>query len=155
MLPRFTFFLGLWLVLNGPNLAGIIVGLPAAVLVSWLSTQLLPPSHRCLHLSTALFLGWFFLRNSLIAGLDVAWRAFHPHLPLRPGLVEVECSLPHGPQRDVHLAIGSMLPGSLPVADTMDGRILLHCLDTQQPVAEQMACQENLLRKAWRKKGDA
>ena len=35
--------------------------------------------------------------------------------------------------------MGSLMPGSLPVAEDEDGRIVLHCLDSEQPLAGQMA----------------
>lgn len=148
VLFRFVFFTALWLTLDGAKPAGLIVGLPAAALAAWLSVRLLPPGGRRIRPGAALALAWHFIRSSIAAGVDVAWRAFHPRMPLRPGLVEAACTLPHGTRRDMHLALGSLLPGSLPVGDIEDGRVVLHCLDTRQPVDAQMARQEKLLRRA-------
>lgn len=151
MVTRFAFFAVLWIVLDGGKVAGLVVGMPAAALASWLSVRLWPSGCGRLRLGTLgamTAMGWYFVRNSVVAGVDVAARAFHPRLPLRPGFVEVDCALPEGARRDGLLALSSLLPGSLPVAETTKGRIVLHCLDTEQPTAEQMAELERKFCKA-------
>jgi multicomponent Na+:H+ antiporter subunit E len=80
--------------------------------------------------------------------VDVAIRAFHPRLPLRTGFVTCECRIPTGSQRDLFLSMGSLMPGTLPVAEE-HGRIELHCLDTEQPVAQQTADHEARLVRAF------
>jgi multicomponent Na+:H+ antiporter subunit E len=54
---------------------------------------------------------------------------------------------PKGSQRDLFLGMASLMPGTLPVRDE-DGRIVLHCLDTEEPVAGQMADHEARLVRA-------
>jgi hypothetical protein len=44
--------------------------------------------------------------------------------------------------------MSSLMPGSLPVAEDEDGRIVLHCLDTEQTLAEQMTDHEARLVRA-------
>ena len=83
-----------------------------------------------------------------MAGMDVAIRAFHPRLPLRTGFVTCECGIPAGSRRDLFLGMGSLMPGTLPVAEDEDGRVVLHCLDTGQPLAGQMADHEARLVRA-------
>lgn len=95
-----------------------------------------------------LSLGWHFLWSSIVAGVDVAVRAFHPRLPLRTGFVTCECGIPAGSRRDLFLGMSSLMPGSLPVAEDKDGRIVLHCLDTEQPLARQMVDHEARLVRA-------
>jgi multicomponent Na+:H+ antiporter subunit E len=145
---RFSAFLILWLVLDGVNLGGLLIGLPAAALAAWISIHLLSPSPGRPRLIALLSMGWHFLWSSVMAGVDVAIRAFHPQLPLRAGFVTCECGIPAGSRRDLFLAMGSLMPGSLPVAEDGDGRIVLHCLDTGQPQAEQMADHEARLVRA-------
>ncbi len=147
MVFRFFFFLALWLILDGAKFVGLIIGIPAAGLTSWLSVRLYPPVPSRFCIIPALSLLWFFLRHSIVAGVDVAWRALHPRLPLCPGFVEVECDIPKGVQRDVHLAMCSLLPGSLPVENKENQSVVLHCLDTRQPVATLMKQQEKLLQR--------
>ena len=137
-----------WLVLDGVKLAGLLIGLPAAALAAWVSIRLFPPSRTRPRLPGLLSLGWHFLWNSIVAGVDVAIRAFHPRLPLHTGFVTCECRIPAGSRRDLFLSMSSLMPGSLPVAEDEDGRIVLHCLDTEQPLAGQMADHEARLVRA-------
>ena len=145
---RFFAFLILWLVFDGPKAAGLLLGLPSAALATWISIQLLPPSRRRRRLMALLSLGWHFLWSSVVAGVDVAVRAFHPRLPLRTGFVSCHCAIAAGSRRDLFLGMASLMPGSLPVGEEEDGRIVLHCLDTDQPLARQMADHETRLVRA-------
>lgn len=147
MLLRFGLLAIFWLVLDGAKLAGLLIGLPTAFLAAWASVKLLPPGNEKLRPGALVALIWHTLRESVVAGWDVAVRAFHPRLPLRTGFVKVPCGISQGPERDLLLAISGLMPGSLPVEDAK-GEIVLHCLDTDQPVAEQMAEQETRLRRA-------
>jgi hypothetical protein len=55
-----------------------------------------------------------FFRQTFVAGMDVAWRALHPNLPLQTGFVVFSSDLPHGPARTTFLTIASLMPGTLP-----------------------------------------
>lgn len=152
---RFFIYLVLWLVLDEGKLAGLVIGLPAAALAAWLSLRLLPPSRLRLSLRASVSLGCHFVWSSIVAGVDVALRAFHPKLPLRTGFVTCECRIPAGARRDFFLGLSSLMPGSLPVEESEGGRIVLHCLDTEQPQAAQLADNEARLRRAWGGSSDA
>jgi multicomponent Na+:H+ antiporter subunit E len=95
-----------------------------------------------------LLLGLHFIWGSIVAGVDVAWRAFHPRLPLRPGFVTYACRIPAGTVRDLFLAMTSLMPGSLPTDVDERGVLLMHSLDTEQPLADQMADNEARLLRA-------
>ena len=100
-------------------------------------------------------LGRHFIWGSIVAGVDVARRAFHPRLPLRPGFVTYTCRVPAGTTRDLFLAMTSLMPGSLPTDVDERGVLLMHCLDTDQPLADQMADTEaRLLRALERARGE-
>jgi multicomponent Na+:H+ antiporter subunit E len=88
-----------------------------------------------------------FLWQSVLAGIDVARRALHPRLPLATGLVTYRADLPRGQARNTFATITSLLPGTVPLADD-DAGITYHCLDTTQPVAEQLATEERAYAKA-------
>jgi multicomponent Na+:H+ antiporter subunit E len=139
---RTTMFLILWLVFDEGKLAGLVIGLPAAVLAAVISLRLLPPSSTRLRLGQMISLVWHFVGSSVVAGVDVAFRAFDPRLPLQRGFLTCDCKIPAGPRRDLFLAMSSLMPGSLPVEENKDGRIVLHCLDTNQNLADQMADNE-------------
>lgn len=138
---RFVAFGLLWLVLDHAKPAGLLIGLPAAALAAWVSVRLLPAGGARLRWRALPAFAGHFLWDSVVAGVDVARRAFHPQLPLRTGFVEVSCGLPPGPQRDGFLAVASLMPGSLPVGDDGTG-VTLHCLDVEHAVAGQMAALE-------------
>ena len=147
-MARVLWFIALWFALSGFRLADFPAALVAIVAAAWVSLRLLPPGHAR---PSALALGRFALRfaqQSLVAGLDVAWRALDPRLPLRPGFVTYEVRLPQGPARSAFLTLMSLLPGSLPAWQHEDGKITIHCLDVDQPVAAQMAEEEKLFVRA-------
>jgi len=85
-----------------------------------------------------------FLQDSLVAGADVARRALDPKLPLRPGFVLHTVGLPPGAARNMFTTLMSLLPGTVPTGSDERGRILIHCLDVEQPVAAQLAAAEAL-----------
>ena len=128
-----------WFALTGPDPAALLPALVAVSLGTWLSLRLLPPVGWLRLWRVALLLPAFLWR-SLLGALDVAARALHPRLPVAPGWVEVPSRLP-GRGR---VALGgsfSLMPGTL-AAGTRGGRLLVHCLDTREPVAELIAAEE-------------
>ncbi len=148
MLVRAVAFLLLWLVLAGwhaEDLPAIVIAVAAATLVS---LRLMPPGARRVSL---VGIGWLVLRfpyQSVVAGVDVAVRALAPQMKLKPGFVTVPLRLPQGVARDGFTALASLMPGTLPVDSDADGSVLVHCLDTDQSVAVQMAAEEALFARA-------
>ncbi|MFN3945097.1 MAG: Na+/H+ antiporter subunit E [Allosphingosinicella sp.] len=147
MAKRFAIFFGLWLVLTGAAPGGLPFGLAAAAAGVWVSVRLAPPAERPLRLLRLLMLAPGFFRRALAGGADVAWRAFHPKLPLRPGWIRYRPRLPAGAPRVVLGGEISLLPGTL-VAGEEGDRLLVHCLDAGLPVAAQIAEEEERLGKA-------
>ena len=137
-------FLVLWLILAGLNPGDLPAAAVAVVAATWTSLRLLPPRGSRLSLPGIARLALHFPRQSLMAGIDIARRAFDPRLPLRPGFVTVSLRLPPGMRRDAFCAFASLLPGTLPTDTNDDGTLLVHCLDVGEPVAAQMAADEAL-----------
>ena len=54
-----------------------------------------------------------FVWQSVVAGVDVAWRVFQPRMSLCPGIVRVAPRLPAGPARLLFRGLASLQPGSL------------------------------------------
>jgi multicomponent Na+:H+ antiporter subunit E len=133
-LKRFLFLGVIWLALTGGgDPAGLIVGVVVAAAAAWLSLRLLPPGPQGLSLISLSRIFPGFIWQSALGGVDVAWRALHPRMPLKPGWVVVPTALPEGGAR---VALGgefSLLPGTL-VAGSRDDDLLIHCLDTDQKV---------------------
>lgn len=133
-LKRFLFLFVIWLALTGGgDPGGLIVGVVVAAAGAWLSLRLLPPGPQGLSLISLARMFPGFIWRSVLGGVDVAWRALHPRMPLKPGWVVLPTSLPEGVAR---VALGgefSLLPGTL-VAGSRDDDLLIHCLDTDQEI---------------------
>jgi multicomponent Na+:H+ antiporter subunit E len=149
MIWRAAAFLVLWQILAGgrdpTDRPAIIIALVAA---TWASLRLLPPGRA--RLSPIAFARFVlrFLRQSIVAGTDVAWRALDPRLPLRPGFIVYPSHLRPGPALDAFCALTSLAPGTLPAGPDDSGAIVVHCLDVDQPVASHLAADEELFTRA-------
>jgi multicomponent Na+:H+ antiporter subunit E len=80
-------FFVLWMVVAGGDLADLAVGTVAALAATWASLRLLPPGLSRVRPAALARLALRFLRQSVVAGVDVARRALDPRLPLHPGFV--------------------------------------------------------------------
>jgi multicomponent Na+:H+ antiporter subunit E len=89
------------------------------------------------------------MRSSIVAALEVARYAFRRRPGLHPGFVTYDCGIPSGTKRDFYLSMVSLMPGSLPVDVDENGRVIIHCLDVNQPIVEQMADNEARLIGTW------
>jgi multicomponent Na+:H+ antiporter subunit E len=89
-----------------------------------------------------------FLRQSVTAGVDVAWRALDPRMPLQPGFITYRPQLPAGRTLNAFYTVSSLLPGTLPSGTDASGGDAIHCLDVTQPVARQLAEEEALFAEA-------
>jgi multicomponent Na+:H+ antiporter subunit E len=132
LLERLALFAGVWIVLTGgagkPFLALVAIG--AAALVS---LRMLPPGgRRIAPVAMGRFLAGFLAR-SVAGGVDVAWRALHPRMPLAPGWRVLPTGLPEGGARVAFETELSLLPGTLSAGSHGDA-ILVHCLDVRGDV---------------------
>ena len=145
---RALLYFGVWIVIDqSAKPANLAFGVLATIAATWASLKLLPPAGGRVHLGALLMLLPRFLWQSLVAGIDVARRAFSPRLPLQPGFVDYSPGLPRGSARNAFEAISSLLPGSVPTGET-ETVIEYHALDTAQPVVEQLATEEQAYAKA-------
>ena len=147
-LPRAAAFALLWLALSGAKASALVPGALAAIAATALSLRLLPPGDARPHPLALARLALRFLRQSVVAGVDVAWRALRPSLPLRPGFVRYPVRLPPGSSRDAFTTLTSLLPGTVPTGPDESGALLVHCLDVDQPIVAQLSVEESLLCKA-------
>jgi multicomponent Na+:H+ antiporter subunit E len=80
---------------------------------------------------------WYFARQSLLGGWDVARRAFAPSLPLAPDILRLELRLPTGAPTVVFAWLVSLTPGTASAA--LEERLLVvHALDTRMAVEAQL-----------------
>lgn len=147
-LVRGLFFVVVWVAMIGVDPADLAVGLCGAAIATAVSLMLLPPDQFRFGSATLILLPLRFLKQSVVAGVDVALRALDPRLPLKPGFIVFRPTLPAGPQRDAFCTLTSLLPGTLPSGAAEGGGLLVHCLDTDQPVAQQLASEEAAFAKA-------
>jgi multicomponent Na+:H+ antiporter subunit E len=140
---RWAGFFCLWLVISRLELADLLVGAVTAAAAAWTSLHLLPPGTARLQPAALARLGLRFLRQSAIAGADVARRALDPRLPLRPGFVRVPLRVAPGVARNAFCAFASLMPGTLP-AGTDNDALQVHCLDVGQDVPAQMGAVEGI-----------
>ena len=146
-LRRGAAYLALWMVIAGADAQDFLPGVCAAVLATWASLRLLPPDPigGQVRWWKALGLLAHFARVSVLAGLDVARRAFAPRMQLAPGYVHYQPSLPPSDARSLFLAMTSQMPGTVPSGTESSGAVAYHCLDASQPVAAQLAQEETRL----------
>ena len=145
---RATFLLAFWLMISGWAPADLPVGLAAVFGATWVSLRLLPPQGAQLRFVSLAALAASFLRQSAVSGTDVAWRALNPNMNLKPGFVVCPLRLPEGGQRNAFCTFSSLMPGTLPTGTNEQGALLVHCLDTSQPVAANLRAEELLFMRA-------
>jgi len=148
VLVRALLYFGIWIVVDqSAKPANLVIGVLASAAATWVSMRLLPPAGGRVRLAVLLALLPRFLWQSLVAGVDVARRAFSPRLPLAPGFVDYPVRLPRSSARNAFELISSLMPGSVPTAET-EATIEYHCLDTQQAVIGQLAAEEQAYARA-------
>jgi multicomponent Na+:H+ antiporter subunit E len=128
VMTRTLVFSLVWWVLTEGNVHSWGIGVPAVAFAVVASIALLPPAP----LVWRELLGFapFFFWRSLRGGADVAWRAFHPRVPIAPGVIDHQLGLPPGIPRVCMVNIVSLLPGTLSVE--LEGPVLrVHVLDTR------------------------
>lgn len=130
----------LWFVLTGGAVSSWIVGVPtvAAALVLAPRVERLTLPWR-LDLAGVLRFAIYFVRESVRGGIDVAGRVSAQRLRVAPGLIRYRWRLPaDGPARALFALSVSLMPGTL-VAAMREHEVLLHVLDTEAPVTEELA----------------
>lgn len=128
----------LWLALTGADLryaplAVAVVGSATAV-----SLALAPPAQRRLRLLGAIRFVPFFVRQSLLGGIDVARRALAPGQPIEPEFITYQLRLPGGAPQTTFIAVVSLLPGTLST-ELADDALIVHVLDRRVDAAATLA----------------
>lgn len=142
LLVRFLIFFVLWCAFISVKRGDLFVGLFAAFCGTIAADRLLGAPRLVLSPTrVARFLARF-LRQSLLAGIDVAGRAFAPSLPLATGFVIYRPLQKAGAPRDFFVMLSAMMPGTLPVGRTADEAIIVHCLDVTRPIVSDMSADE-------------
>ncbi len=144
ILVRGIAYFVVWMIMAGGQLADVAPGIVVAVLATWVSMVLLPldPGFAEVRPLAVLRLALRFVWGSIVAGLDIARRAFSPSLPLKPGYLNYPVGLPPGTSRNLFTSVTSLMPGTLPSGTDESGRLIYHCLDVEQPVLQELRQEE-------------
>jgi multicomponent Na+:H+ antiporter subunit E len=98
-------------VLAGTSGEALVVGGAVVPLALALSVWLLPLGAP-VRIGSVLRQMPHFIYQSLVGGIDVAWRAFAPSMPIKPCWIAIRINLPEGGR----VALGgelSLMPGTL------------------------------------------
>jgi len=131
-----------WLVLNWTlNVQFIIAGLIASAFVSILFHEMLPKEHHIFVSPVRIF--WFlvyvpvFIYYMLMANFDVVYRALHPAMPIKPGIVKIKTNLKTDSGITALANSITLTPGTLTVDLTDDGYLYIHWINVKSADIEE------------------
>jgi multicomponent Na+:H+ antiporter subunit E len=145
----------LWMLLTWPVVDGhldmqvVIAGLIAAAIVSLLFHDILPKEHHVFISPVRIF--WFilyipvFFYYVMIANLDVVYRALHPQMPIKPGIVKIKTRLKTESGITALANSITLTPGTLTVDLTNDGYLYVHWINVKSADIQQAT--EHIARK--------
>ena len=136
-----------WILLTWPLVEGkidiqvVIAGLITSVFVAMLFHEILPTEHHIFISPVRIF--WFlvyvpvFFYYVLMANLDVVYRALHPKMPIRPGIVKIKTNLKTDSGITALANSITLTPGTLTVDLTKDGFLYVHWINVKSVDIEQ------------------
>lgn len=137
----------IWILLTWPYVEGqiewqvVIAGLISSVLVSILFHEILPKEHHVFISPVRIF--WFlvyipvFFYYVIIANFDVVYRALHPAMPIKPGIVKIKTNLKTDSGITALANSITLTPGTLTVDLTDDGFLYIHWINVKSDDIEQ------------------
>jgi len=150
---RITYFiiaLVVWLLLTWPfgsadnsltiDSQVVLAGVAAAIVVSVLFHEILPVEYKFFFSPVRVF--WLivyipvFFYYILIANFDVVYRALHPKLPIKPGIVKIKTNLKTDAARVALANSITLTPGTLTVDLTDDGTMYIHWINIKSTDTE-------------------
>jgi multicomponent Na+:H+ antiporter subunit E len=119
----------------------IVAGLIASAVVSLLFHEMLPKEHLVFISPVRIF--WFlvympvFFYYVIKANFDVVYRALHPKMPIRPGIVKIKTDLKTESGITALANSITLTPGTLTVDVTDDGFLYVHWINVKSDDVEQ------------------
>jgi len=119
----------------------VIAGLIASAIVAFLFHEILPKEHRIFISPVRLF--WLlvyvpvFFYYIIRANLDVVYRALHPKMPIKPGIVKIKTILKTESGITALANSITLTPGTLTVDLTDDGFLYIHWINVKSDDIEQ------------------
>jgi multicomponent Na+:H+ antiporter subunit E len=129
------FALGWWLVTEGRG--GVITGALVVAAAAFTSAHLAEGQRVRVSLRGVAKFVPYFIEHSVRGGIDVAWRAFHPALPLGASVHDMELRLDAPAARSLFAAVVSLLPGTLSV-DLEGSSVRIHVLAGGESTLERL-----------------
>jgi len=136
-----------WILLTWPFFDGkvdigvMIAGLIASAIVAVLFHEMLPKEHRVFLSPVRMF--WVlvyipvFFYYVIMANFDVVYRALHPKMPIRPGIVKIKTNLKTESGITALANSITLTPGTLTVDLTDDGYLYIHWINVKSDDIEQ------------------
>jgi multicomponent Na+:H+ antiporter subunit E len=131
-----------WPVVDGHlDLQIIIAGIVAAAIVSILFHEILPKEHHVFTSPVRIF--WVivyipvFFYYIMIANLDVVYRALHPKMPIKPGIVKIKTKLKSESGITALANSITLTPGTLTVDLTDEGYLYVHWINVKSDNIEE------------------
>jgi len=131
-----------WVVLTwSVDIQFIIAGLVASAIVSILFHEMLPKEHHIFISPVRVF--WFlvyvpvFFYYILMANFDVVYRALHPAMPIKPGIVKIKTKLKTESGITALANSITLTPGTLTVDLTDDGYLYIHWINVKSDDVEE------------------
>ena len=143
----FVVSLVVWVMVSWPFVEGgidvqvLVAGLIASGLVAILFHEMLPKEHHVFLSPIRVF--WFlvyvpvFSYYMVKANIDVLYRALHPQMPIRPGIVKIRTSLKSDSAITALANSITLTPGTLTVDLTEDGTLYIHWIYVKSDDVEQ------------------
>jgi len=137
----------IWVLLTWPFVEGrvdwqvVIAGLIASAVVAVLFHEILPKEYRVFISPVRVF--WVLLYLPVFfyyvmkANLDVVYRALHPKMPIKPGIVKIKTILKTESGITALANSITLTPGTLTVDLTDDGYLYIHWINVKSEDVEE------------------
>ena len=137
----------IWILLTWPFVEGkidrqvVIAGFIASIFVAIMFHEILPKEHHIFISPVRIF--WLlvyipiFFYYVLMANLDVVYRALHPKMPIKPGIVKIKTNLKTASGITALANSITLTPGTLTVDLTDDGFLYIHWIYVKSEDVEQ------------------
>jgi multicomponent Na+:H+ antiporter subunit E len=142
VLAFLVWVLATWPFVDGRiDLQVVVAGLIASILVSLLFHEILPKEHHVFISPIRAF--WLlayipvFFYYVIRANFDVVYRALHPAMPIRPGIVKIKTNLKTDSAITALANSITLTPGTLTVDLTDDGYLYVHWINVKAEDVEQ------------------
>ncbi len=137
----------IWIIAAWPFVDGkldvqvMLAGVVASFIVAVLFHEMLPKEHHVFVSPVRIF--WaivyvpVFFYYVIKANLDVVYRALHPRMPIRPGIVKIKTALKTDSAITALANSITLTPGTLTVDLTDDGHLFVHWINVKSDDVEQ------------------